>query len=156
MTGCLRSAARRSMRSISTRRLAGSRMRGESSTPSSARSYAGRVLRVRIPDQLVVLGVQVDLADVGDVAHERSGKAAAHAATEPAARHGDVLSGGGSDDHLAGSFRRDQVDDGALSREDSAGGEGDGSGESGVARGFNAAIGDGHLVGDLDPTGGLG
>ena len=58
-------------------RLAGSRMRGESSTPSSARSYSGRchaarVLRVGVLDQLVVRGIEIDLADVGDVAHERT------------------------------------------------------------------------------------
>ena len=53
----------------------------------------------------------------------------------------DVLADGRSDDHLAGLFTGEKVDDGALSGEDSARGEGDRGGESGAARGFDAAIG---------------
>ena len=88
MAGCFSSAAKRSMRSISTRRLAGSRIRCDSITPSSARSYSGRchaarILGIRVFDQLVVVGVEIDLANIGDGSHQRAGESAA--ASEPAA-----------------------------------------------------------------------
>src|SRR5439155_1749072 len=87
--------------------------------------------------------------------HEGAGEAAALSAAEAAAAERDVLADGRFDDHLAGLFGGDQVDDGALSAEDAARGESDGGGDAGAAHAFDAVVAGLQLIGGEQPTGGL-
>ena len=100
--------------------------------------------------ELVAVGVEVELADVRDGAHEGVGVAA-----EAGGAEGDVLADGIGEDHVTGAFPG-EVDDGTLPREDAAGGEGDGGGETTVAIGFDGAVVGKELVGGFDPGGGGG
>ena len=132
------------MRSISTRRLAGSRMRlriehaFERAVVLGA-LHAARILGVGVLDQLVVVGIQIDLADIGDVCPSASWgirrRSRRRAPSEMYWPTGEL------EHHFAGLLRRDQIDDRALAGEDAARGEGDGGGEAGAARRFDAAVG---------------
>ena len=64
-----------------------------------------------------MLGVEIDLANIGDLAHQRAGRTAAAPAATPAGGERDVLTGALRHHHRAGPLGREQVDDGALAGE---------------------------------------
>ncbi len=104
---------------------------------------AGGALLVHLFGGSIVLGIEIDLANIGDDAHQRTGKAGESGGRGEC----QVLGHRRCHHHLAGTCTA-EVDDRALTGEYALGGEGDGGGESGAAGGLDA------LIGDIDQVGG--